>query len=276
MNKTFKFQKTAQYFVLFLLTTIPVVFGAVHPIMTGTYTALILIVSGSWILLNAKHDTGRTRFFAGNNILFLFIFYIVLSLIPLPLQWIAILSPARNSFLESANHLAGTNIQYAPLGYNSTSAILTGSFLLALLFYAATLKNLLTADQSFLKKILFTCLIVGVIEAVYGLLQATNPHLGVLWLSDIKQFQGMARGTIIYKNQYAALMNMIWPLTVGLALLHFKKTSHRNMRQEGIVLAENALMLQPTIVFRDSFFFFSALLLCWQYYFLNPEVVFFP
>ncbi|MCI5148559.1 MAG: hypothetical protein D3916_04065, partial [Candidatus Electrothrix sp. MAN1_4] len=232
MGNELKLQRFAQYFVLFLLATIPVVFGAVHPIMTGTYTALIFFVLGSWLLLNPKCDTGLTFFSAGNNVLFLFIFFIVLSLIPLPLQWLAILSPARSSFIESANQLAGTNIQYAPLGYNSTSGILTGSFVLALLLYAATLKILLIADPAFLRKILFTCLIVGIIEAIYGLLQATNPHLGVLWLSDIKQFQGMARGTIIYKNQYAALMNMIWPLTVGLALLYFKNTSPQKNKKK--------------------------------------------
>lgn len=222
MNNNLKLQKTAQYCVLFLLGTIPFIFGAVHPITTGVYTAIILLVLGSWLLINIGRYTNLRFFSAGHVLLLFFIFSIILSRLLLPREWIATLSPVRSSFLEAAHQLANIDIQYAPLGYNSNATILTASFLFALFCYAATLKILLRSDRSFLKKILFICLAVGLFEAVYGLIQATNPHLGVLWLSDIKQFRGMARGTIIYKNQYAALMNMIWPLTVGLALLQFR------------------------------------------------------
>ncbi|MCW5202293.1 O-antigen ligase family protein [Desulfobulbus sp. US4] len=138
------------------------------------------------------------------------------------MSWVSLLSPARASFLQTANQLAETNIHYASLGYNNNSVILTAFFLVALYLYALSLKTLLKDDRSFFEKILLTCISVGILEAVYGLLQATNSHLGVLWLSDIRQFKGMARGTIIYKNQYAALLNMIWPLAVGAALLRFK------------------------------------------------------
>jgi O-antigen ligase len=224
VSNNLKLQKFAQYLVLFLLATIPCIFGAVHPITAGTYTVIIFLALGTWLLLNAGCFSDIRFFSIGHIFLLLFVFLIALSLIPLPIQWLATLSPARSSFLEAARQLAGIHIQYAPLGYNSTAGILTVSFLLALSCYAATLKILLRFDPSFLRKILFTFLILGTIEAIYGIIQATNPHLGVLWLSDIDQFKGMARGTIIYKNQYAALLNMIWPLTVGLALLYFKNT----------------------------------------------------
>ncbi|WP_339137731.1 MAG: O-antigen ligase family protein [Candidatus Electrothrix sp. GW3-4] len=147
------------------------------------------------------------------------------------MSWLSLLSPARTSFLQSVNQLAETNIHYASLGYNPSSGILTVSFLIGLFLYAASLKKLLQSDRIFLRKILFTCIGVGILEAVYGLLQATNPHLGVLWLNDIRQFKGMARGTIIYKNQYAALLNMIWPLAVGAALLLFKAPPKKNKQK---------------------------------------------
>ncbi len=224
MGNDLKLQKFAQYLVLFLLATIPCIFGAVHPITTGVYTVVISLALGTWLLINARVFTNTCFCSTGYILLLLFISSIILSLIPIPVQWLATLSPARSSFLEAAHQLAGVHVQYAPLGYNSTAGILTVSFLLALSCYATTLKILLRSDPSFLKKILFTFLAIGTMEAIYGLIQATNPHLGVLWLTDIKQFRGMARGTIIYKNQYAALLNMIWPLTMGLALLYFKIT----------------------------------------------------
>ena len=222
MNNDLKFQKTAQYAVLFLLGTIPLLFGAVHPIVTGVYTSFITLILGGWLLLNSKYLSNSQLFSAGHILFFLFIFWIIVSLIPLPMSWLELLSPARTSFLQTVNQLATTDIQYASLGYNTNSGVLTASFLIALYLYALSLKILLKSDRSFFEKILLTCVGVGILEAVYGLLQATNSQLGVLWLSDIRQFKGMARGTIIYKNQYAALLNMIWPLAVGAALLYFK------------------------------------------------------
>ncbi len=221
MNDELKFQKAAQYAVLFLLGTIPFLFGAVHPIVTGVYTSFIILTLGGWLLLNSGRLNSRL-ISAGHILLFLFIFWIILSILPIPMSWLSLLSPARASFLQTANQLAETDIHYASSGYNSNSVILTASFLIALYLYALSLTILLKADRSFLEKLLLTCIGVGILEAVYGLLQATNSHLGVLWLSDIRQFKGMARGTIIYKNQYAALLNMIWPLAVGAALLRFK------------------------------------------------------
>ncbi|RWX52542.1 hypothetical protein VU01_10017 [Candidatus Electrothrix marina] len=213
MNDELKFQKAAQYAVLFLLGTIPFLFGAVHPIVTGVYTSFIILTLGGWLLLNSGRLNSRL-ISAGHILLFLFIFWIILSILPIPMSWLSLLSPARASFLQTANQLAETDIHYASSGYNSNSVILTASFLIALYLYALSLTILLKADRSFLEKLLLTCIGVGILEAVYGLLQATNSHLGVLWLSDIRQFKGMARGTIIYKNQYAALLNMIWPLAV--------------------------------------------------------------
>jgi O-antigen ligase len=222
VNNELKFQKAAQYAVLFLLGTIPFFFGAVHPIVTGAYTSFILLVLGTWLLLNARYFSSHQIFSVGHIIFFIFIFWIVLSIVPLPMSWLKLLSPARISFLQATNQLAGTNIQYAPTGYNGVTAIMTAAFLFALLLYVANLKILLKSDRSFLKKLLYVCIGIGLLEAIYGILQSINPHLGVLWLSDMKQFNGMARGTIIYKNQYAALLNMIWPLAVGAAFLQFK------------------------------------------------------
>ncbi|MCI5164734.1 MAG: hypothetical protein D3903_01275 [Candidatus Electrothrix sp. GM3_4] len=229
MNNELKFQKTAQYAVLFLLGTIPFLFGAVHPIVTGVYTSFILLILGSWLILNVSHVSKRQLFSVGHILFFLFIFGIILSIIPIPMGWLSLLSPARTSFLQTTNQLAGTGIQYAPMGYNSTAGTMTAVFLFALLLYVANLKILLKADRTFLKKILYVCIGVGLLEAIYGILQSVNPHLGVLWLNDTKQFNGMARGTIIYKNQYAALLNMIWPLAVGAALLQFKRIPRKKI-----------------------------------------------
>ncbi len=43
-------EKLAQGLVLFLLATLPLIFGAVHPIVQAVYTLLILVGLGGWLL----------------------------------------------------------------------------------------------------------------------------------------------------------------------------------------------------------------------------------
>ncbi|NTW88066.1 MAG: O-antigen ligase family protein [Desulfobulbaceae bacterium] len=55
-------------------------------------------------------------------------------------------------------------------------------------------------------------------EAIYGLIQFVNPQIGILWLANPER---AAHGTIIYKNQYASLLNMIWPLALASGILPY-------------------------------------------------------
>lgn len=221
MKKQPKLQTTVQLSVLFLTATMPLLFGAIHPIIVGLYTAFMLVVCGGWLLLNSEQLPAHTFNNPWIYCILFFIGWIVFTTIPLPISLLEILSSARASSLQSVNQLAGTGIRRAPLSYYSSAGQMTAVFLFALLLYSRTLSTLLAADPSLLNRIIYTCIGLGVLEAVYGMLQVFNPHLGVLWLSG-KSFTEVANGTIIYKNQYASLLNMCWPLAIGAALLRFK------------------------------------------------------
>ena len=47
---------------------------------------------------------------------------------------------------------------------------------------------------------------------------SVDPSLGVLWVDYIEDYMGTARGTFINRNNFAAFINMIWPLALGLTL----------------------------------------------------------
>ncbi len=222
VKKKTKLQTTAQLFVLFLTATMPLLFGAIHPIIVGLYTAFMLVVCGGWLLLNSRQLPAHTFNNRWIYCILFFIGWIVFTTSPLPINLLEILSPVRASSLQSVNLLAGTDIRWAPLSYDSSAGQMTAIFLFALLLYSRTLSTLLAADRSLLNRIIYTCIGLAVLEAIYGMLQVFNPHSGVLWLSNVSAFKGMARGTIIYKNQYASLLNMCWPLAIGAALLRFK------------------------------------------------------
>jgi len=238
-----RLQKTGRFFIVFLLASMPLLFGAVHPIVVGLYTALMLTSCGGWLLVNSRKlpaNLCRSRW-----IMFalLFIAWALFSTIPLPMGLLELLSPARAASLQAVNQLAGTDIRWAPLNYHSSAGLLFALFLFALLLYGLTLDVLLSADRRLLKKIVYTCIGLAILEAAYGMLQVFNPQLGVLWLSGIQAGKGMARGTIIYKNQYASLLNMCWPLAVGAALFYFKQAipvaqHRRHKRKHGRALAE--------------------------------------
>jgi hypothetical protein len=201
----------------------PLLFGAVHPVVVGVYTAAILIACGGWLLLNSNRLP--THLFRSRALLFIlfFIGWMVCTTLPLPMSFLEILSPVRAASLQAINQLAGTEIRWAPLTYSSSAGLMSAVFFFALLLYALSLNVLLGEDRSLLKKIMYVFIGMGVLEATYGMLQVINPNLGVLWLSGLTAGKGAARGTIIYKNQYASLLNMCWPLAVAAALLHFKK-----------------------------------------------------
>jgi O-antigen ligase len=52
-------------------------------------------------------------------------------------------------------------------------------------------------------------------------MQVMNPRIGLLWLAVTSP--EAAHGTIIYKNQYAALLNLCWPLAVAGGLISFTR-----------------------------------------------------
>ncbi len=59
---------------------------------------------------------------------------------------------------------------------------------------------------------------LAVLEAIYGLIQALIPSLGVLWVDYIKNYLGDARGTFINRNHFAGFIEMVWPLALGYTL----------------------------------------------------------
>ena len=201
----------------------PLLFGAVHPVVVGMYTAAILISCGGWLLLNSSRLPARLFQTRAVLCILFFIGWVVFTAIPLPINFLELLSPARAASLQAINQLAGTKLSLAPLTYYSSAGLMSALFLFALLLYALSLNVLLAEDRSMLKKIMLIFIGLGVLEATYGMLQVINPQLGVLWLAGTSAFKGSARGTIIYKNQYASLLNMCWPLAVAAALLQFKK-----------------------------------------------------
>lgn len=211
-------QQPAAYLVYGIVATIPLIFGAVHPIVLGGYVFVMLIGLGGWLVL--KYDIGRPHKLSFLTVVPLIVIaYLILQSIPIPLDWLALLSPERAARVAMVNELAGTELQHISLSENGPVGLYRSFFLLALILYYFSVKRLIEKRQQF-QEILIYCLVgVGVFEAVYGLVQFINPQIGILWLSNPER---AAHGTIIYKNQYASLLNMIWPLALVSGYLSYQ------------------------------------------------------
>jgi len=213
-----------------IVVSVPLIFGAVHPIVLGGYVAIILTCLGGWLLLN------NAQILEDYSFLHLFpvilISYLFLQSVPLPFELVEFLSPMRAERVRMVNDLAGTEQYFISLSENGIAGIFRAIFILSLLIYYYSLKKIITTDERAYYLLFYCIVFVGLIEALYGLLQFVNPSIGILWL---KLTGGRAaHGTIIYKNQYASLLNMIWPLVVGgTAMFFIGRKSRRYNRDRG-------------------------------------------
>ncbi|TKB09908.1 O-antigen ligase [Desulforhopalus sp. IMCC35007] len=229
-----QFEKTARYFVLGIIATIPLVFGAVHPLLTGVYTFLLLVGLGGWLLLNPTEKKTSPSL----NILLplIIILWIALQSLPLPIEIVEFLSPHRAERVSMVNTLTGTIQKFVTLSENGREGLYKALFLLSFLLYYQTLKRLFAQDKNFLNTVVLAIVAVGTLEAFYGLFQFVSPQVGILWLA----IKGRAAyGTIIYKNQYASFLNMIWPLAIASGLYFFlnQKKRIQNKKTENQITA---------------------------------------
>lgn len=241
----FTSQRIISLLTLAVITTMPLVFGAVHPIVQGSYVSFILVVFGGYLLFSAgREDSAFPSLWL--LVPLLIIGWITMQTIPIPVDWVEALSPTRALRVRMVNELAETAQHFPSLSYTGIAGLYKAMFLLALILYYYTIKQLMIRDEKFFFT-LATCLIlVGTFEAFYGLLQFVKPQLGILWL-PIKS--RAAYGTIIYKNQYAGLLNMIWPLALSSGALYFikKKALVFSKTQAPLLIASASLMILATL-----------------------------
>ena len=93
---------------------------------------------------------------------------------------------------------------------------MVGVFISLCLFFVVV--RSLCAERKTLKRIVWVMMGVALIEAVYGLIQALVPTLGVLWVDYVQAYMGDARGTFINRNHFAGFIEMVWPLALGFTL----------------------------------------------------------
>ncbi len=228
MKITDQLRKTPLYLACFILATVPLLFGAVHPIVFGSYVALILVGLGFWLCFFVEGQELTLTVKTWLVPLFLLLVFVFFQSVPLPLSWLEFFSPARALRVEMVNRLAGTEQNFVSISYHGFLSLTRVALLFSLLVYYISLKILMQRDEKVYRIVFYIILAMGVLEALYGLFQFLNPHLGILWLPLKSR---AASGTIIYKNQYASLLNMCWPFALAGATIFLGGNRRQSRRR---------------------------------------------
>ena len=137
--------------------------------------------------------------------------YPFLQCLPLPASWVAQLNPHLMQWKALASQITLVPNGFSSISYGPLVSFFSGLWWVFLAGYALLFRNAVRDEISL--NWLFTLFFgVAASEALYGLLQTLIPSLGVLWESP---GQGVARGTFVNRNHYAAFLGMLWPLLLA-------------------------------------------------------------
>ena len=185
--------------ILFIIGTIPIIFAAVQPWVWSVYSICMIAA----FLIFLWQDRIRLSLAPGLSVNLTVILFFTVTLflsLPLPGYILSYLSPVRFQTLTSAHFLLNRPPTWQTLSYAPLVALSWWMFLFSLYLFFVAVRSL-CADTKNLKCIVYVMMGVALIEAVYGLIQALVPTLGVLWVDYVKAYMGDARGTFINRKQ---------------------------------------------------------------------------
>jgi len=202
--------------ILFILLTLPIMFGAVQPWVWSFYTVCIF---GAFVILLWKGNGFQNQIFNKPATVFIGIFFAftLIQLIPLPEEVQRFFSLHQYEIFDTARGLIGLPSSWRPLSHDPRASLAWWLFLLSLVLLFLILRSILT-DRRYLRTVLWLLFGLASVEALYGILQALVPNMGVLWVDYITAYLGDARGTYINRNHFAGFMEMMIPLMLGFTL----------------------------------------------------------
>jgi len=203
--------------VVFVVATIPLLFAGVQPWVWSFY-GLCMLSAFVVFLWQGRASSTRRRLVSGYGIaVTLFFASGLLACLPLPPAVLARVSQVRYNILASAWAHLEDSPSWLTISYMPEKSLVWLVFLLSLALFFIILKSLFAKTVA-LKRLVFVMICVAFVEAIYGLIQALVPSMGILWVDYIQAGMGNARGTFVNRNNFAGFMEMTWPLALGYTL----------------------------------------------------------
>ena len=177
------------FIVYFVIATIPLLFAAVQPWVWSVYSVLIFAA----FLLLLWQDKNQRLWMPNKIVIFTLVTFFIVTIyqyLSLPAYLLAILSPARYEGLLTSNRLIDSPLSWQALSYSSSNSFSWWIFLLSALMFFIVLRYFCDSRRS-LKLLVIIMIGLAILEAIYGLIQALIPSLGVLWVDYVRPIWGM-------------------------------------------------------------------------------------
>ena len=211
--------KLSKILFFFLLIFCPLAFGTTEPwsyaiMETGAFAAAAL-----FFIHIIKHDD-KLYCVPGITALIIFLFYILIQMIPLPGSVVRVISPEAFKIYHTTRAITGT-ISWMPLTIN-LKATLSEFFRYAsyVVFYALTVQ--LLSRKQMLRTTILVIAVFGGLLAFSSILQFYLTDDMALWFRYTPR-NSIVVGPYVNHNHYAGLMEMIFPIVLGLFLFYRPK-----------------------------------------------------
>jgi O-antigen ligase len=248
--------------IFFIVGTIPLLFAAVQPWVWSFYGLCMLLAFIIWLWQDRDRGAaGPGARFSNGYALGVALFFIIgfLACLPLPAAVLKLVSQTRYGILTAAGPLLESLPRWHAISYMPEKSLAWWVFLVSLGAFFITLKHRL-ADGATLRRLVLVIMGIGLVEAVYGLLQALVPSMGILWVDYIQSGMGNARGTFVNRNNFAAFMEMSWPLALGFTLARggwrqgepFRKMLASEQLNRQALLALGIVVMALALIFSGS------------------------
>jgi len=155
----------------------------------------------------------------------LFLCWQAFQLLPLPFDLVSVLSPVRTHFLGIDQHADVLTLSFHPATTWHQLLLGVGYFEL----FALTL--VLVDTQSRLKKLLYTILIMGLIESIYAALMTLSGIEMELWFKKTAH-TGTATGTLVNRNHLANYLTVCIAAGISLLLANRNATTSNTWRAQ--------------------------------------------
>ena len=217
-------------------------FAAVQPWIWSFYTACMVLAFLILFLQKAggqgwQNNEGRVWHPPGKFIFTVGLFFAItlFQSLPLPESFLSLLSPFRFKILAQSRAIIGIPADLATLSYAPLTSLAWWIFFLGLFLFFLVFRKTVVSDRN-LKILIRILLGVAFLEAIYGIIQALVPSLGVLWVDYITAYLGDARGTYINRNHFAGFMEMMMPL--GLAYTLAMGSWHKKISFKALISSD--------------------------------------
>lgn len=156
-----------------------------------------------------------------------FLFYILLQLVPLPPFIIKYISPGAFDIHQTACLLAGRTTSWMTISVNQKAGLSEFfRFSTYVMFYVLTIQ--LLAERKMLQTTVILIVIFGGLLSFSSILQFYMTKNMALWFRYVPR-NSMVMGPYVNHNHYAGLMEMIFPIVLGLFLFYRPQISNTSL-----------------------------------------------